>query len=137
MLNRLFAAAIVFACGGAQAWTTPSQCLQGQIKTRQFGQESLAPSSYCTNQDGTELISQSCTLKNPCRALAARGSLEKSEIQDSPVGTLGFHLCTKLKAKPEIIEFKIKSGEWVKLDRCLFNDGSYIDVGSLMEITYK
>lgn len=53
------------------------------------------------------------------------------------VGTPGFELCFRLKGVGEIIEFTLSDGKWVKLDRCLFADGSYIDTGSLVEVSYK
>jgi len=138
MLNKsLFLALLLFTVPGL-AWQQPSICIEGKIKTRPLQKEIVEASAYCTNKDGTELLAQVCqNKKKPCQALSFVGTRDKSKLAMTAFGTPGFHLCTELKGDAQIIEFTIAEGQWSKLDRCLFNDGSYIDMGSLLEVTYK
>lgn len=139
MLNRFFilALSLYSLSASAAAWQEPTHCLAGQIKTKFAGQANFEPASYCTNEDGTELLSQSCKDKKNCQALSFKGTKDKAALHMTAQGTPGFHLCTELKGDAQVIELTLPTGSWVKLDRCLFNDGSFIDVGSLLEITYQ
>ena len=137
MWNKFLLLILALTTQSAFAWQAPTSCLEGQIKTVTLGKAEIERAAYCTNTAGSELLSQNCTRNTECEALRSKETLERKNLRMTAVGTPGFHLCTDLKGEGQIIEFTVSDKKWVKLDRCLFSDGSFIDVGSLLENTYK
>lgn len=137
MWNKFYLLSLCLCTQAAFAWQAPTACHEGQIKTVTLGKVEIEKASYCTNAVGDELLSQSCIKNGSCMALRSKETLERKDLRMTSVGTPGFHLCSDLKGEGQIVEFTLPDKKWVKLDRCFFADGSFIDVGSLLENTYK
>lgn len=135
MWSRVFPL-IFFLAMESRAWTAPADCFRGRIKTQILKEEKVVEDSYCTNEDGTELLSQNCRGKKPCLAMKA-SDVTREDLYLNPVGTASFALCEKLKGEGQIIQISLKDKSWASLDRCLFPDGSYMDTGSLLEFHIK
>lgn len=110
------------------------ECESGKISQVTFGKKKQTFSRYCYNADKTNIYSEDC-LEHRCMAFK---NPKRYLIDDllSPVGKPGFKLCRELGAKPEIIEFSAK-GKKYKLDRCLFDDGNFVDTDYLLYFYLK
>lgn len=104
-------------------------CGAGKIVLVEFGQEKIEKSVYCFNKNKNVLISKSCLKKN-CRAFEDKRKFKLDELL-SPMGKPSFRLCRELSGKPELLEFYVENKSY-KLDRCLFNDGSFVDTDFLL-----
>lgn len=98
-------------------------CGKGRLRILENGKTRIEHTAYCTNFNGTILISQKFKKKKV---------LGKKVPQSESVNP-GFIFCRKLDGIPELVDIDVK-GKWFELDRCLFEDGSYIDTGSLYEL---
>lgn len=103
----------------------------GQIRFFYKSEMKVEQSDYCTNHDKTNLISTNCSTEN-CFSKTPKLKLNRSDLY-SEFGKPGFELCRMLHGKPQIIEFVVNQ-KWFKLDRCLFNDGTwYMDTDFLID----
>ena len=98
-------------------------CGKGRLRILENGKSRIEYSTFCTNDDGTVLISEKFKKKK-----VIGKKVPKSESLNP-----GFVFCRKLGATPELVDIEVK-GRWYELDRCLFDDGSFIDTGSLYEL---
>ncbi len=62
--------------------------------------------------------------------------MKMKDVQ-SEKGSVGFKVCENLKGKPQFIEYW--DGEsWIKTSRCIFEDGSYMDISALtLKVKYE
>lgn len=98
-------------------------CGKGRLRILENGKTQIERSLFCTNYNGTILISENFKKK---RVLGKK--VPKSESVNP-----GFVFCRKLGGIPELVDIDVK-GRWYELDRCRFDDGSFIDTGSLYEL---
>lgn len=108
-------------------------CIKGKIKKLLRGKESVENASYCTNNEGTILVSEACYRKNCLSSLPAV-DFDITKDMEIGIGSPGFALCRKMKGSPEIITFK-HGEKWLSLDRCIFEPASYfVDAGHLYKL---
>ena len=108
-----------------------SGCIEGKIKYLDGTKEILLKEKYCYDSYLRSISSfkkcpdnKVCTINLPGPFL-----IKHSDIQ-SEKGSPGFKICQKLNGIPQFIEFWDKQS-WVKSSRCIFNDGSFVDIASL------
>lgn len=109
----------------ASAEAPKLHCLNGKLSIRVNGEAKIEKVSYCTNGDKTILMS-----KDFDRKRVAKRSVTNFENINP-----GFKLCHDLGGTAELVSF-LDEGKWHELDRCLFKDKSFIDTGSLYQLSY-
>lgn len=104
-------------------------CQKGKVSQVEFGKTKNEIVDFCFNSKKTIFVSKDCQLKK-CSAFE---SIKKYKIDDllSPVGKPSFKLCRELSGKPQLVEFYVENKPY-KLDRCLFNNGSFVDTDFLL-----
>ncbi|WP_413580752.1 hypothetical protein [Bdellovibrio sp. HCB288] len=104
-------------------------CTRGVIRQTTGGAVIAEAADYCFNEEKNRLISKNCKNRD-CPAFDRLKIVNFSEIYGQHSNP-GFNLCRKLEGHPQIIEFKVGK-EWYALDRCVFKDGTFADVGQLL-----
>ncbi|MBL7545302.1 MAG: hypothetical protein JNL11_15900 [Bdellovibrionaceae bacterium] len=84
---------------------------------------------YCFNEEKTILLSKNCQTKK-CSAFDYPYKFKIDQLL-SEMGKPSFKLCREIGGKPELLEFYVDNKPY-KLDRCLFNDGSFVDTDFLL-----
>lgn len=98
-------------------------CGKGRLRILENGKNRIESSVFCTNAKGTYLISEKFKKKRVLgKKVPKFGSVNP-----------GFVFCRKLGGFPELVDIEVR-GKWYELDRCLFEDGTFIDTGALYEL---
>ncbi len=100
------------------------KCESGVIRLNYDGKKIIEKADYCYNEDKNALYSKGFPLKK----------LKKIKIHETGSVNPGFELCAALNGESQFLEFKA-DGEWYKLDRCLFENKTWIDTGLLYQKT--
>ena len=98
-------------------------CGKGRLRILENGKSQIERSIFCTNYNGTVLISEKFNKKK----------IIGRKIPRSHSVNPGFIFCKSLGGRPELVDIDVK-GIWYELDRCQFQDGTFIDTGSLYEL---
>ena len=84
--------------------------------------------SVCYKEDPLMVISKSC-MDGKCEAMTRPYPLKKEQKKFSAIGTPGSGMCTRLGGHAQVVTFRVDE-KTIELDRCLFKDGSYMDLGN-------
>ena len=110
-------------------------CIEGQIKYLDGKKEVLLKEHYCFDSvlksisSVRKCLDKDSTEKECLVNMPGPYEMKLKEIQTER-GSIGFNICNKLKGTPQFIEFW-DGTSWVKTSRCIFNDGSYMDIAAL------
>lgn len=100
-----------------------SGCIDGKIRYFDHAKEIVMQERYCYDSLLRSLSStKKCLDNKECLSNLPGPFLIK--IKDKKI------ICEKLNGIPQLIEFWDKES-WIKTSRCIFNDGSYIDIPAL------
>lgn len=108
-----------------------SGCIDGKIKYLDRDKEILLNERYCYDSLLHSISSlRKCADNKECLVnMPGPYSMKLKDVQVEK-GSVGFKVCEKLNGIPQFIEFW--DGEvWIKTSRCIFNDGSYMDIPAL------
>lgn len=110
-----------------------SECVEGKIKHIFKNEEIITNENYCYELNPMILLStKSCTGVENCKNISL-GQIELRVSERSlEIGSLGFKICDKFGGKPQIMEFWALA-EWHSASRCIFDDGSFIDISTLAQ----
>ena len=109
-----------------------SGCTEGKIKYLDRSSEIVSVESYCYDSLVRSISSmKKCSNNQECKSNLPGPFEFKLRAIQSPMGSPGFKICEKLNGVPQFIEYWDKFS-WIKTSRCIFNDGSFIDIGALM-----
>lgn len=108
-----------------------SGCIDGKIKFLQDKKEIVQLERYCYDSLLHSISSlKKCADQKECLInMPGPFLMHLKEVQGEK-GSVGFKICEKLKGTPQFIEFW-DSEKWNKTSRCLFEDGSYMDIPAL------
>ena len=113
-----------------------SGCIDGEIKIQGAPSEPKMVSHYCFDSILKSLTStQKCFDKSSLQIECLNNSAGpfKLVLKDlkKESGPLAFSVCKKLNGTPQNIEYW-NTKKWIKTERCLYSDGSYLDLNSLI-----
>ena len=106
-------------------------CIDGKIKYLDRTKEIVLQERYCYDSLLRSISSvKKCPDNKECTInLPGPFPLKLKDVQ-AEKGSPGFKVCEKLNGIPQFIEYW--DGEsWIKSSRCIFNDGSYMDIAAL------
>lgn len=108
-----------------------SGCIDGKIRYLQDKKEIIQQDRYCYDSLLHSISSlKKCADQKECLInMPGPYPMHLKEVQGEK-GSVGFKICEKLKGTPQFIEFW-DSEKWNKTSRCLFEDGSYMDIPAL------
>ena len=108
-----------------------SGCIEGKIKYLDGAKEVLLKEKYCYDSYLRSISSfKKCPDNKECTINLPGPYLMKQSEFLTDKGSTGFKICQKLNGIPQLIEFWDKQS-WIKSSRCIFNDGSFVDIASL------
>jgi hypothetical protein len=108
-----------------------SGCMEGKLKYLDGKKEILLNEGYCYDSLLRSISSyKKCPNNKECTSnLPGPFSMKHKDVQ-AEQGSPGFKICEKLNGIPQFVEFWDKEA-WIKTSRCIFNDGSFVDIASL------
>ncbi len=108
-----------------------SGCIDGKIKYLERKKEIILNDRYCFDRLLRSILSvKKCDNNKECLVNNPGPFLLKLKDINSERGSVGFKICDNLKGVPQFIEYW-DGANWVHTSRCIFNDGSYEDIGAL------
>jgi hypothetical protein len=108
-----------------------SGCIEGKIKYLDGAKEIILKENYCFDSLLRTISSfKKCSNTKECTSNLAGPFLVKVKDIEGKNGSPGFKICAKLNGIPQFLEFW-DNENWIKSSRCIFNDGSFVDIGSL------
>ncbi|MBC7540482.1 MAG: hypothetical protein H7281_16780 [Bacteriovorax sp.] len=108
-----------------------SGCIDGKIKYLDKIKEIVLQDRYCYDSLLRSISSvKKCAENKECTINLPGPFLLKHKDVQVKSGSPGFRVCDLLNGIPQFIEYW--DGEfWIKSSRCIFNDGSYMDIAAL------
>ncbi|WP_374029750.1 hypothetical protein [Bdellovibrio bacteriovorus] len=105
------------------------KCRSGNVEIP-FGpdQKESKEEIICMTTEPLRILSKNC-LEGSCEAMTRPYPLSQDQYKISAIGTPGANLCTRLGGHAQVVNFLV-DGKTTELDRCLFKDGSFMDLGS-------
>ena len=91
-----------FSCSA----TATLNCEQGQLRIPYLGKAKIITQIFCTNTQGTELLSASC-IEKKCSAFRSKVKINLSQMYSNR-GTPSFHLCHQLGGTPQIVDIAVQ-----------------------------
>ena len=127
----IFSFSLGAAEGTAANSTKETACIDGKIRYKEGSSVKEIKETYCYDTWLRKIFSSGrCKPNTKCMADFDKTIIMQEEELNVDKKIPGFIICAKASGTPQEIEFW--NGEkWTKTARCIFSDGSYIDVGTL------
>lgn len=111
-----------------QAIQAKENCLRTKVKHRYFQKEEMQTEDICVGKSPQTISSKNCLdSKNLCEAKKKiKTGLWTNE--SSPVGNPYFKKCKMLGGSPQIMSYLSQKSKWIRTSRCLFKDGSFVNL---------
>lgn len=129
MKNKIGGILIVISLMPLTGHANSFKCQTGSVEIP-FGpdQKETKKEMICMTTEPLRVLSKSC-MDGKCEAMTRPYPLSRDQYKISGMGTPGANLCTRLGGHAQVVNFLI-AGKTTESDRCLFKDGSFMDLGS-------
>lgn len=131
-------AEILLLAAISQAHAAEFTCRRWSIRHMEAAKSVASTESFCFEPAHGRLLSLSCR-ESPDTCSALANSRARPVPLEQVTGEIGnpFHkACHLIDGTPQTLEIRVGS-EWIPASRCLMEDGSFVDLGTLFKAAVK
>lgn len=127
-------AEILLLAGLSRAHAMDITCQSWSVRHTEAAKSVASTENFCFEPAQGRLLSLGCReSQRPCAALArARAHPVPLKRVTGEIGNPAHKACHLIDGTPQALEIRV-GNEWVPASRCLLEDGSFVDLGTLFK----